>query len=363
MEGDEGAEVGDGFGDLDTVDFVSTTVLQPNMAQYQSNAARSAVNQPPPFGIPLRDPWNEREIVYREFSGSCEAPPGFAMDLKKHQKVALRWMMDREVRPLAQEPEGLRGGILADDMGLGKTVETLALIAVDRVSPQLLRFDANIPSVKVQERHDLSIGQNVPSYSSMLLGISAAPKKAPSKKRSVATWHCPASATSTLFCFFLGCPDSFVMPTTFDQRLPVIHATLIVCPKGVLNHWYRESTRCMERGSKFRVMVLHPGLSGAQVGAPSRPLASVHAVSWDDFGIPCRLAIPSSPSHGSQSSLFSVFVAAEGAVPAGGVAVPPLGDRRHAPVRYLPYDLQHRAHAERGARTVDQGHARRTCRP
>ena len=56
-------------------------------------------------------------------SGELDVQIGLMrVPLLRHQKQALRWMLDRE-RSLAP-----KGGILADDQGLGKTVTTMSLL-------------------------------------------------------------------------------------------------------------------------------------------------------------------------------------------------------------------------------------------
>uniref|UniRef100_A0A7N0TW61 Uncharacterized protein n=1 Tax=Kalanchoe fedtschenkoi TaxID=63787 RepID=A0A7N0TW61_KALFE len=58
----------------------------------------------------------------------AELPHGLlSVDLLRHQKIALAWMLQKETKSCA-----CAGGILADDQGLGKTVSMIALIQMQR---------------------------------------------------------------------------------------------------------------------------------------------------------------------------------------------------------------------------------------
>lgn len=61
-----------------------------------------------------------------------QSPPvgSLKVQVMKHQRLALGWMLKREGVTGSLGPP--RGGILADDQGLGKTVSTLALIVTNR---------------------------------------------------------------------------------------------------------------------------------------------------------------------------------------------------------------------------------------
>ncbi|KAL6553246.1 hypothetical protein OROGR_007088 [Orobanche gracilis] len=61
-----------------------------------------------------------------------EATPPYGLlsvPLLKHQRIALSWMVNKEIKSAC-----CSGGILADDQGLGKTVSTIALILTERPS-------------------------------------------------------------------------------------------------------------------------------------------------------------------------------------------------------------------------------------
>ncbi|CCK72941.1 translocase ULS1 KNAG_0M00880 [Huiozyma naganishii CBS 8797] len=54
--------------------------------------------------------------------GELPTPEDMTVNLLKHQKIGLKWLIDQE------KIKKFRGGLLADDMGLGKTVQALALL-------------------------------------------------------------------------------------------------------------------------------------------------------------------------------------------------------------------------------------------
>lgn len=59
------------------------------------------------------EPWKDSHIVYHSFTKPyLQKIDNFTVTLKEHQKIALGWMMWREIDP----PGGLdmRGGIVAD---------------------------------------------------------------------------------------------------------------------------------------------------------------------------------------------------------------------------------------------------------
>jgi SNF2 family DNA or RNA helicase len=56
----------------------------------------------------------------------------------KHQKKAIRWMLDIEKHGVSYKDDIIKGGILADDMGLGKTLEIGGLIMNNPVKQTLI---------------------------------------------------------------------------------------------------------------------------------------------------------------------------------------------------------------------------------
>ncbi|SCU78152.1 LADA_0A04126g1_1 [Lachancea dasiensis] len=60
-----------------------------------------------------------------EVEGEELTPPELTVNLMKHQRQGLRWL-------LQVEQSSKRGGLLADDMGLGKTVQAIALMIANR---------------------------------------------------------------------------------------------------------------------------------------------------------------------------------------------------------------------------------------
>lgn len=60
-----------------------------------------------------------------EIEGETLTPEDLTVNLLKHQRVGLQWMLN-------VENSKKKGGILADDMGLGKTVQAIALMIANR---------------------------------------------------------------------------------------------------------------------------------------------------------------------------------------------------------------------------------------
>ncbi|KAI5955214.1 hypothetical protein KGF54_001775 [Candida jiufengensis] len=62
-----------------------------------------------------------------EKEGLANTPAEMSINLLKHQRIGLTWLLKRE------DPKSKsKGGVLADDMGLGKTIQTLALILANK---------------------------------------------------------------------------------------------------------------------------------------------------------------------------------------------------------------------------------------
>ena len=94
-------------------------------------------------------------------NNEMDPPPNLLLTpLMKHQRKALAWMFDREMK--GSPPP--RGGILADDQGLGKTVTTIALllsappdvVEEERRARQFL-FNGPLSSQHAQKQEDESV--------------------------------------------------------------------------------------------------------------------------------------------------------------------------------------------------------------
>lgn len=73
----------------------------------------------------LRDLLEGIKESEQEVTGEQLTPDELTVNLLKHQRQGLHWLLNMEA-------SSKRGGILADDMGLGKTVQSLALIMANK---------------------------------------------------------------------------------------------------------------------------------------------------------------------------------------------------------------------------------------
>ncbi|KAG9441122.1 hypothetical protein H6P81_016976 [Aristolochia fimbriata] len=155
-----------------------------------------------------------------------DVPEGvLAVQLLKHQKIALAWMAQKETIG----PNCL-GGILADDQGLGKTVSTIALLKTqgprqpETVSSEAqlmtkfepLNLDEDDDNVSELEKVNEVVKSEMVERESAFTSVAAAPRK--------------------------GRPAA---------------GTLVVCPASVLRQWARELDEKVAEGEKLKVVIYH----------------------------------------------------------------------------------------------------------
>ncbi|CEP63032.1 translocase ULS1 LALA0_S07e00870g [Lachancea lanzarotensis] len=77
-----------------------------------------------------------------EIEGEELTPPELTVNLMKHQRQGLHWL-------LQVEKSSKKGGLLADDMGLGKTVQALALIVANKSGDESCKTNLIVAPVAV----------------------------------------------------------------------------------------------------------------------------------------------------------------------------------------------------------------------
>ncbi|SCU81422.1 LAFA_0C04808g1_1 [Lachancea sp. 'fantastica'] len=77
-----------------------------------------------------------------EIEGEELTPPELTVNLMKHQRQGLHWL-------LQVEKSSKKGGLLADDMGLGKTVQAIALMIANRSSDENCKTNVIVAPVAV----------------------------------------------------------------------------------------------------------------------------------------------------------------------------------------------------------------------
>lgn len=77
-----------------------------------------------------------------EIEGEEMTPEELTVNLLRHQRLGLRWLLN-------VEKSKKKGGLLADDMGLGKTVQALALMLANRSTDKKLKTNLIVAPVSV----------------------------------------------------------------------------------------------------------------------------------------------------------------------------------------------------------------------
>lgn len=205
----------------------------------------------------------EETLGANKFDGEADDPVGLSVELRPHQRVALRWMLDREDLPQASKDESLwqersfrdrkgtkyyvnaytrqvrfgspptveplRGGILADEMGLGKTVCVIALILASN-SRSKLRLADQKSAAKVHCLDDDSCEDEENCFEDAENVGGGKRRKAFKIKQGTLN--------------ILGGPAS--RP-----------GTLVVCPVSLVSQWENEIADKVKEGHKLNVLVFH----------------------------------------------------------------------------------------------------------
>ncbi|XP_022018166.1 helicase-like transcription factor CHR28 isoform X2 [Helianthus annuus] len=201
-----------------------------------SVGGKSPISVPvrPPLGVPplpvgynnARTKANDEHIVYRaalqdlsQPKSEAYAPEGsLEVQLLRHQRIALSWMVQKETKSLH-----CFGGILADDQGLGKTISTISLILKER-SPSSSINTAEANKIKTET---LNLDDDDDD------GDDDATERYKSKQ--------------TL--------NSCVVESNTQSRPAA--GTLVVCPTSVLRQWNDELHNKVSSKARLSVLVYH----------------------------------------------------------------------------------------------------------
>ncbi|GBG30904.1 DNA repair protein RAD5B [Hondaea fermentalgiana] len=211
----------------------------------------------------------EETLGVKNLEGTAEDPPGLSVSLRPHQRVALRWMLDREDLPQIakdeslwqertfrdrkaskyyvnvytrqvqfQEPptvDPLRGGILADEMGLGKTVSVIALILAsnDKLAQRQAAADE---ADEGMECVDLDTGSRN-SAEVDLVATTSTQSEEITLETSQSSTSCGKAARK--------------------RRRRARPGTLIVCPTSLIGQWEAELSDKVSEEARLRVLRFH----------------------------------------------------------------------------------------------------------
>lgn len=90
----------------------------------------------------IRELLNSVKQSENAIEGEAMTPEEMTVNLLKHQKLGLQWLLN-------VEESSKKGGILADDMGLGKTVQAIALMLANRSIDRLKKTNLIVAPVAV----------------------------------------------------------------------------------------------------------------------------------------------------------------------------------------------------------------------
>ncbi|KAK2969852.1 hypothetical protein RJ640_030161 [Escallonia rubra] len=183
-------------------------------------------------GVRLKS--NDERLVYRvalqdlsQPRSEATPPDGLvAVPLLRHQRIALAWMIQKEIASL-----NCRGGILADDQGLGKTISTIALLLTERSPSSVLCTMNN------QKRETETLNLEDDEEGELQLDGST---------HNVESCQVNTSRSST----------NMRNPSVKTKGRPAA-GTLVVCPTSVLRQWSEELHNKVTSKANLSILIYH----------------------------------------------------------------------------------------------------------